>query len=62
MRRCTKCKRYTLARDKCPYCGGELEVPHPYRFSPVDKYVEYRLRAKLEKGYLNLDEKPSYVP
>ncbi|MEM2014282.1 MAG: nucleolar RNA-binding Nop10p family protein, partial [Desulfurococcaceae archaeon] len=27
MRKCSKCGRYTLAKDKCPYCGGELIVP-----------------------------------
>ncbi|MEM0218193.1 MAG: RNA-protein complex protein Nop10 [Desulfurococcaceae archaeon] len=61
MRKCSKCGRYTLAKDKCPYCGGELIVPHPPRFSPVDKYVEYRIKAKLEKGVLDLNKKPSYV-
>ncbi|MEM0001004.1 MAG: RNA-protein complex protein Nop10 [Desulfurococcaceae archaeon] len=62
MRRCKNCGRYTLTKERCPHCGGELVVPHPPRFSPVDKYVEYRLRMKLEKRILNLEEKPSYVP
>lgn len=62
MRKCSRCGRYFLAREKCPYCGGDPEVPHPPRFSPVDKYVEHRLRAKLEKGVLKLDEKPVYIP
>ena len=61
MRKCSRCGRYTLAKDKCPYCGGELIVPHPPRFSPVDKYVEYLIKAKLEKGVLDLNKKPSYV-
>jgi len=51
-----------LSKDKCPVCGGELIVPHPPRFSPIDKYVEQRLRMKMEKGVLNLEEKPSYYP
>lgn len=51
-----------MPRDKCPRCGGELVVPHPHRFSPVDKYVEKRLAMKLEKKLINLDEKPGYVP
>jgi len=50
MRKCTKCGRYTLSKDKCPHCGGELVVPHPPRFSPEDKYVEHRLKIKFEKG------------
>jgi len=62
MRKCIKCGRYTLRRDKCPYCGGELVVPHPPRFSPVDKYVAYRLREKLSSKLLRLDEKPPYIP
>jgi len=62
MRKCKKCRRYTLVRENCPHCGGELLVPHPPRFSPVDKYVEYRLKMKLEKNVLNLEEKPCYVP
>jgi H/ACA ribonucleoprotein complex subunit 3 len=62
MRKCTKCGRYTLSKDKCPFCGGDLVVPHPPRFSPEDKYVVYRLKMKLEKGEINLESKPPYVP
>jgi H/ACA ribonucleoprotein complex subunit 3 len=50
LRKCSRCGRYTLRRDKCPYCGGELIVPHPPRYSPQDKYVEYRYKIKREKG------------
>ncbi|MGC9071540.1 MAG: RNA-protein complex protein Nop10 [Acidilobus sp.] len=46
LRRCTACGRYTLAKDKCPYCGGTLRVPHPPKFSPDDKYVRYRYLLK----------------
>lgn len=62
MRKCENCGRYVLIKEKCPHCGGKLIVPHPPKFSPVDKYVEYRLKIKFEKGVLNIDEKPSYVP
>ena len=62
MRKCSKCGRYMLPKDKCPYCGGNLVVPHPPRYSPADKYVEYRLKAKAETGILNIDKKPSYIP
>jgi H/ACA ribonucleoprotein complex subunit 3 len=62
MRKCTKCGRYILSKDKCPFCGGDLIVPHPPRFSPEDKYVMYRLKMKLEKGEINLESKPPYVP
>ena len=62
MKKCSRCGRYTLVKDKCPYCNGELISPHPPRYSLVDKYVEYRVKMKLEKKLLNLDEKPSYIP
>jgi H/ACA ribonucleoprotein complex subunit 3 len=52
LRKCVACGRYTLARDRCPYCGGALRVPHPPRFSPDDKYVKYRYELKY-KGGLN---------
>ena len=50
MRKCVNCGRYTLRQDKCPVCGSEVRVPHPPRFSPEDKYVRYRLKAKLSSG------------
>ena len=62
MRKCVRCGRYTLRRDKCPVCGGELVVPHPPRFSPEDKYVEYRLKMKLKSGLLSLDQQLIYDP
>jgi len=60
LRKCTACGRYTLAQDKCPYCGAELAVPHPPRFSPEDKYVSLRVKMKLESKQLDLDKKPYY--
>ncbi|MGC8573537.1 MAG: ribosome biogenesis protein [Caldisphaera sp.] len=48
MRKCVNCKKYTLNQDKCPYCGGPLKVPHPPKYSPSDKYVEYRYKLKYE--------------
>jgi H/ACA ribonucleoprotein complex subunit 3 len=64
IRKCRSCGRYVIVREKCPFCGGELYVPHPPRFSPEDKYVKYRLKMKIVAGLLNLDlrggvEKPS---
>ncbi len=48
LRKCVKCGRYTLKKDKCPYCGGNVKIPHPAKFSPDDKYAKYRrmLREK----------------
>lgn len=62
MRKCIKCGRYTLSREKCPYCGGQLIVPHPHRFSPEDKFVAYRIKMKFEQGILDLDRIPVYDP
>jgi len=56
MRRCRVCGRYTLRRDRCPVCGGELVVPHPPRFSPEDKYVVYRYKMKLIAGAISSKE------
>ncbi|MCS7127857.1 MAG: RNA-protein complex protein Nop10 [Sulfolobales archaeon] len=47
MRRCIKCGRYTL-KDRCPICSSQVIVPHPPRFSPEDRFVEYRVKAKME--------------
>ncbi|MFP3268628.1 MAG: RNA-protein complex protein Nop10 [Desulfurococcales archaeon] len=49
MRKCESCRRYTLQQEKCPYCGGHVRVPHPPKFSPEDKYVSYRIRARSTK-------------
>ncbi len=46
MRKCSRCGRYTF-KETCPVCGSETYVPHPPRFSPEDKYVKYRILAKL---------------
>lgn len=48
LRKCEKCRKYTLRRDKCPYCGGQVHIPHPAKFSPDDKYAKYRQDMKRE--------------
>ncbi|MCS7385684.1 MAG: RNA-protein complex protein Nop10 [archaeon GB-1867-005] len=55
LRKCTKCGRYTLRKDACPYCGGSLRIPHPAKFSPDDKYARYRRLMKK----LALKDQPS---
>jgi len=42
LRKCKKCKKYTLNQEECPYCGGEVHLPHPAKFSLEDKYAKYR--------------------
>jgi H/ACA ribonucleoprotein complex subunit 3 len=49
LRRCVKCKKYTLNTEKCPYCGDNVRVPHPAKFSIDDKYAKYRY-AMRENG------------
>ena len=56
MRKCVVCGRYTLRRDRCPVCGGEVRVPHPPRFSPEDKYLKYRYLMKKLAGILPVEE------
>ncbi len=33
-------------KAKCPKCGVKTENPKPPKFSPKDKYAEYRRKAK----------------
>lgn len=48
LRKCMQCGMYTLDLEECPYCGGEVRVPHPAKFSPQDKYAKYRRALKVE--------------
>lgn len=59
MRRCVKCGRYTLRKDACPVCGGEVRVPHPAKFSPDDKYAKYKsaLRGLIDEKDNNSRER-----
>lgn len=43
---CNECKEYTL-NDKCH--GKKTRIASPPKFSPDDKYSEYRLRIKKEE-------------
>ena len=52
LRRCAKCGAYTLKRDVCPKCGGPLEIPHPPKYSPEDRYQIYRIKMKALAGRL----------
>ncbi|MCX6650581.1 MAG: RNA-protein complex protein Nop10 [Methanomassiliicoccales archaeon] len=49
LRLCEKCREYTL-KDTCPRCGAFTLVPIPSRFSPDDRYGEYRRKARQEQG------------
>jgi H/ACA ribonucleoprotein complex subunit 3 len=49
LRLCELCHEYTL-KDACPRCGSVTSVPIPPRFSPDDRYGEYRRKARQEQG------------
>lgn len=49
---CPHCDRYTF-EDKCPACGRPTVIAHPPKYSPKDKYGEYRRKAKLRERGLN---------
>ncbi|RDD52541.1 RNA-protein complex protein Nop10 [Nanoarchaeota archaeon NZ13-N] len=45
IRKCLNCKVYTF-REVCPYCGNKTKSIIPPKFSPEDKWGEYRRRMK----------------
>ncbi len=52
LRYCPRCDRYTL-EEFCPICKEKTISAHPPKFSPEDKYGEYRRKAKLkERGLI----------
>ena len=46
IRYCTACNQYTMQKN-CPECSGETVISGPHRFSPEDRFGEYRRMAKL---------------
>jgi H/ACA ribonucleoprotein complex subunit 3 len=44
---CEKCEEYTL-HSECPKCGSKTIQRKPPKYSPEDKYAEYRRQAKEE--------------
>jgi H/ACA ribonucleoprotein complex subunit 3 len=44
--KCSECGEYTLEQKTCPHCGHPVYDPRPAKYSPQDKYGEYRRRAK----------------
>ena len=45
LQKCSKCGEYGLinAKSVCKHCGGTLINPFPPKYSPIDKYANYRL-------------------
>ncbi len=45
MKKCPKCKTYTL-NDCCKKCGTKTITVKPPKYSPIDKYGKYRRLLK----------------
>jgi len=45
IRKCPNCKRYTF-KEICPYCNIKTRRVIPPKFSPEDKWGEYRRKMK----------------
>jgi len=43
--KCPKCHHYTL-KETCPQCQTKTLSPKPPKFSPQDKYGQYRRKEK----------------
>ena len=47
IRKCPKCKTYTL-KEFCPKCNQKTIYPNPPRYSPQDKFGKFRREALKE--------------
>lgn len=47
LRKCPTCSGYTL-QPKCAKCGVATLMPLPAKYSPDDRYGEYRRKLKRE--------------
>jgi len=45
MLRCTACRTYTM-KPRCPQCSHRAATPTPPKYSPEDRYGEYRRRLR----------------
>ncbi|MCL2510298.1 MAG: hypothetical protein FWF07_04375 [Methanomassiliicoccaceae archaeon] len=48
LRRCASCGRYST-KDHCPSCRSATVCPVPAKFSPDDRYGEYRRRSIIKE-------------
>jgi len=48
MRKCMECGEYTF-KGTCPSCNIDTKNPAPPKFSPEDKYGEYRRKMMVKK-------------
>jgi H/ACA ribonucleoprotein complex subunit 3 len=47
LRKCTVCREYTM---KAEHCSAPTVTAYPPKFSPQDKYAEYRQKARSEQN------------
>jgi H/ACA ribonucleoprotein complex subunit 3 len=50
MRRCEKCRTYTL-KEACGNCGSRTVLAHPPKFSPQDKYLKLRMQGLVRPSF-----------
>ena len=43
IRKCPHCDLYTM-KDVCPVCGGKTVMAIPMKYSPSDKFQQYRIK------------------
>ncbi len=45
LQKCKDCHKYGLANEesKCRFCGGQLLITKPPKFSLIDKFSKYRI-------------------
>ncbi|MCL2031877.1 MAG: RNA-protein complex protein Nop10 [Methanomassiliicoccaceae archaeon] len=48
LRKCASCGKYSL-ESECPSCGSPAGNPAPAKFSPDDRYGDYRRKAIIEE-------------
>ncbi|MEM1743018.1 MAG: nucleolar RNA-binding Nop10p family protein [Nitrososphaerota archaeon] len=44
--KCVNCGRYTLKKDRCMHCGGELKSAHPPNISLQSKILSLIIKER----------------
>lgn len=48
IKKCTECKYYTM-EESCSKCSEKTERPKPPKYSPSDRYGDYRRKTKRQE-------------
>ncbi len=54
IRKCPICKDYTF-KEICTKCGSKTFIPIPPKFSPEDRWGDYRRKMKKDMSYKFLE-------